>query len=93
MENEKISQAILMQQHIAACKASGQTVAAYCSGHSIKVHQYYYWQNKLQPAAPGKFISIGTPLSNTLLRIDFTNGSRISFETLPPVEYLKQLMG
>jgi len=63
MENEKKSQAILMQQHIDACKASGQTVAAYCSGHSIKAHQYYYWQSKLQPAAPGKFISIAVPLS------------------------------
>jgi transposase-like protein len=93
MENEKISQAILMQQHIAACKASGQTVAAYCSGHSIKAHQYYYWQNKLQPATPGKFISIAPPLSTAPVSIDFINGTRIRFETLPPVEYIKQLMG
>lgn len=93
MENEKISQAILMQQHIDACKASGQTVAAYCSGHSIKAHQYYYWQNKLQAAAPGKFISIAAPLSNAPVSLVFTNGNRICFETLPPAEYIKQLMG
>jgi hypothetical protein len=92
MENEKISQAILMQQHIDACKASGQTVTAYCSGHPIKAHQYYYWQKKLQPSAPGKFISIAPLLSNALVSIDFTNGNRIRFETLPPVEYIKQLM-
>lgn len=93
MENEKISQAPLMQQHIAACKASGQTVAAYCSGHSIKPHQYYYWQKKLQPAVPGKFISIAASLSTALVSIELTNGNRIRFETLPPVEYIKQLMG
>lgn len=93
MEKEKISQAILMKQHIDACKASGQTVAQYCSSQQIKAHQYYYWQKKLQPIAPGKFISIAPHLSNAPVRIDFTNGNRISFETMPPVEYIKQLMG
>ena len=92
MENEKISQAPLMQRHIAACKASGQTVVAYCSEHSLKPHQYYYWQKKLQPAVPGKFISIAPPLSTATVSMDFTNGTRIRFETLPPVEYIKQLM-
>jgi hypothetical protein len=93
MENEKISQAMVMQQHIDACKASGQTVASYCSGHSIKAHQYYYWQNKLQPAVPGKFISIAPPLLTASVSVDFTNGNRVRFETLPPPEYIKQLMG
>lgn len=93
MENEKISQALLMQQHIDACKACGQTVAAYCSSHSIKAHQYYYWQNKLQPSAPGKFISIVPPLSVAPVSIDFINGTCIRFETLPPAEYIKHLMG
>ena len=82
-----------MQQHIEGCKSSGQTVAAYCSGHSIKAHQYYYWKNKLQPAAPGKFISIVAPLSTAPVSVDFINGIRIRFETLPPAEYIKQLMG
>lgn len=93
MENEKISQAPLMQRHIAACKASGQTVVAYCSGHSIKPHQYYYWQKKLQPAVPGKFISMAPSLSTAPVCIEWTNGHRICFETLPPVDYIKQLMG
>jgi transposase-like protein len=93
MENEKTNQAILMQQHIDACKASGQTVAAYCSSHSIKAHQYYYWQNKLQPAAAGKFIGIAPPLSTAPVSIDLINGTRICFETLPPAAYIKQLMG
>lgn len=83
----------LMQQHIDACKGSGQTVTAYCSSHSIKTHQYYYWQNKLQPAAPGKFISIARPLLTAPVSIDFIDGTRIRFETLPSAEYIKQLMG
>jgi len=47
----------------------------------------------LQPAAPGKFISIAVPLSTALVSIDFINGTRIRFETLLPVAYIKQLMG
>jgi hypothetical protein len=93
MEKEKINQAPLMQGHIAACKASGQTVVAYCSVHSIKPHQYYYWQKKLQPAVPGKFISIAAPLATAPVCIEWINGHRIRFETLPSVDYIKQLMG
>ena len=92
MENEKTSQAVLMQQHIDACKASGLTVAAYCSGHSIKAHQYYYWQNKLQlPKQDGNFIKMAPVLSSVGMSIDLANGTQISFTTLPPVDYVKQL--
>lgn len=92
MEQKNITQAQLMQTHIEACKASGLTVRAYCLEHQIKFSNYYYWQNKLQLPAPGKFIPI-TPLLLTVpVSITFTNGKCISFETMPPVEYVKQLM-
>ncbi len=82
-----------MQLHIAACKASGQTVLAYCSSHQLKPHQYYYWQKRLQPEVPGKFMPITPLLLNAPVLITFTNGNRISFEILPPLAYIKQLLG
>jgi len=93
MNHKNISQFELMQTHIAACKASGITVEAYCREHELKPSVYYYWCKKLQPEAPGKFISITSLLSTSPVSIIFTNGKRISFETLPPVDYIQQLMG
>lgn len=93
MEHKNIMQAQLMQSHIEACKESSLTVRAYCLEHQIKSSNYYYWQNKLQlPAPGGKFIPVTPLLSTVPVSITFTNGKRISFETMPPVEYVKQLM-
>lgn len=94
MDNKNIPHAQTMQFHIAACKASGITVHAYCLQHHIKYSNYYYWQKKLQPQSKrvGKFISIAPPPPIAGVRITFTNGNRISFEGIPPVDYLKQLM-
>jgi hypothetical protein len=93
MEIKDQNQAETMRQHLAAHKISGQTVRDYCSGHQLKVHQYYYWQNKLQPEAAGKFISISPAFSDAAVTITFTNGNKICFSGMPPVEYVKQLMG
>ena len=92
MDAKNITQFAIMQTHIAACKASGITVEAYCRNHQLKPSVYYYWRKKLQPEEPGKFISITPLLSTAPVRITFTNGKRISFETMPPVDYVKQLM-
>jgi transposase-like protein len=82
-----------MQQHIAACKASGKSVESYCNEHQVKPHIYYYWRKKLQPQQRvGKFISIAPQLYNSAVSIVFTNGNRICFETMPPADYVKQLM-
>jgi hypothetical protein len=93
MEQAKINQSELMRQHIASCKASGKTVEMYCKEHQLKPSYYYYWRKKLQLPEPGKFISVLPVLSNAAVSISFINGNRISFETLPPVDYLKQLLG
>ena len=93
MDNKNIYHAQTMQSHIEACKASGITVKDYCLRHDIKHSNYYYWQKKLQPPLQsGKFISITPQLLNAPVTIFFTNGNRISFECMPPAEYLKQLM-
>ncbi len=93
MEQDKTNRADLMRTHIAACKASGCTVEDYCMDHELKASNYYYWRKKLQPPQePGKFIPVTPLLSNTPVRIGFTNGIYVSFETLPPVDYVKQLV-
>lgn len=92
MEEDKTIRSESMRLHIAACKASKMKVAAYCSEHQLKPSNYYYWQKKLQLQEPGKFISIPPVLLHAPVSITFTNGKRISFETIPPVEYIQQLM-
>jgi len=92
MEQDKTIRSELMRMHIAACKESKMKVEAYCSEHQLKPSNYYYWQKKLQPQQPGKFISLTPALLNAPVSITFTNGKRISFEAMPPVEYIQQLM-
>ena len=81
-----------MRSHIEACKESGLTVRTYCLRHKIKHSVYYYWQKKLQPQWRGKFIAVTPVTSSSPLSIIFTNGTRISFESMPPVDYLRQLI-
>lgn len=93
MESKDISQSQIMQTHIAACRLSGLTVSVYCSQHAIKVHQYYYWQKKIQPPPQGgNFIKMAPVLPPVPVSIVFANGHQINFTTLPPVDYVKQLI-
>lgn len=92
MEHKNIIQSQTMQSHIEACKASGMTVKAYCLQHHIKYSNYYYWQKKLQSQQACKFINITPPLPIAGMSVTFTNGNRISFECMPPVDYVKYLM-
>ncbi len=92
MEDNNITQAQVMQAHIAACKLSGITVAAYCQQHQIKLSRYYYWQHKLRPVPTGKFMPITPPLATAPVSIIFTSGHRICFENMPPADYVKNLV-
>ena len=92
MEHKNIPHAHAMQSHITACKASGITVKAYCQQHKIKSSNYYYWQHKLQPRPTGKFIPIKPPSATAPVSIIFTTGTRICFENMPPVDYVKNLV-
>lgn len=93
MDIKNTTQSEIMQAHISACKESGSTVEVYCRDNQLKPSVYYYWRKKLQPAVSGKFISITPRLSTAPMSITFINGNRINFETLPPVDYVKQLIG
>ena len=92
MEDKNTAHREAMQAHIAACKVSGITVKAYCLQHQLKPSNYYYWQHKLQPRPAGKFISITPPSATAPVSIIFTNGIRIYFENMPPVDYVKNLV-
>jgi transposase-like protein len=93
MRYEKSNRPEAMRMHIAACKESGKTVEDYCKEQGIKASNYYYWRKKLSPQEPGKFVRIPAVVSNSPVSIIFANGHRIIFETLPPVEFVKQLVG
>lgn len=92
MEHTNTTHGHAMQAHIAACKASDLTVAAYCQQHNIKPSNYYYWQHKLRPVPTGKFIPIKPPPAITQVTIVFASGIRICFENMPPVDYVKNLV-
>jgi hypothetical protein len=93
MEQDKINIADTMRLHLSACKSSDLTVEQYCRQNQLKPSYYYYWRKKLQPREPGRFVSIAAPASTSVVSIIFTTGHRICFEAMPPVDYLKQLMG
>ena len=92
MEPKNSAHTHAIQAHITACKASGITVKDYCLQHQLKPSNYYNWQHKLQRKSACKFIPIITPLVTAPVSIIFTNGTRICFENMPPVDYVKNLL-
>ena len=92
MEDKNTAHIQAMQAHVKACKTSGITIKDYCLQHQLKPSNYYYWQHKLQPRPAGKFISITPPPATAPVSIIFTNGIRICFENMPPVDYVKNLV-
>lgn len=92
MEHNNTAHKHTMQAHIVAFKASGITVKAYCLQHKIKSSNYYYWQHKLQPRPAGKFIPLTPPSATAPVSIIFISGTRICFENMPPVDYIKNLL-
>ena len=93
MEQINITHSEKMAAHIAACKASGMNVRAYCLKYNIKASNYYYWLSKgREPVETGKFISIPPLVTKVPVYIAFTNGTRVCFENMPPADYVKKLL-
>ena len=92
MEPNNITQAQVMQAHIAACILSGITVAAYCHHQQLKRSNYYYWQDKLRRVPIGKCIPIIPPQATAPVSIIFTSGHRICFKNMPSADYVKNLV-
>jgi hypothetical protein len=96
MQDEKISRADQMLQHIEACKVSGLYVEQYCKEQNLKPATYYYWRKKLQTDLKidiGSFIELQPITTTSCVEIFFANGVRIHFDSLVPVDYIKQLIG
>jgi hypothetical protein len=84
----------IMQAHIDACKASGLKVEEYCKLHNLKSANYYYWHRRLQANDKAGFTKIIIPSQgkNSCILL-FTNGHQLMFDSFPPVDYIKQLIG
>jgi hypothetical protein len=96
MQKKSINKADQMLQHIEACKVSGLYVEQYCKEQNLKPATYYYWRKKLQTNSQvhtGSFIELQPITTTSCVEIVFTNGVRIHFESLVPVNYIKQLIG
>ena len=93
MEKINTAHSEIMAAHIAACKASGMNVGAYCIKHNIKKSNYYYWFAKSHDSVEsGKFISIPAPVTSLPVYIAFPNGTRVCFENMPPADYVKKIV-
>jgi hypothetical protein len=95
MTKDQHTQRQIMQAHIEDCKASGQKVEQYCQMHNIKSANYYYWHRRLQENPESNFTKIKLPAiqkGTSTSSILFTSGHQLFFDTLPPVEYVKQLI-
>lgn len=94
MKTDQTNQRQMMQTHIEACKASGLKVEQYCQTHNLKSANYYYWHRRLQENTESNFTKVSiTPIHKCNSSILFTNGHQLFFDTLPPAEYVKQLIG
>lgn len=95
MQDEKISRAAQMRQHIEACQVSGMYVEQYCKEQNFKPSTYYYWRKKLAEdpkTNTGSFIQLQPVQQSSCVEIVFANGVKICFESLVPVDYIKQLI-
>ena len=84
-----------MRQHIEACKTSGLYVEQYCKEQNLNPATYYYWRKKLENVSKtntGSFIQLQPIQQSSCVEIIFTNGVKIYFESLVPVDYIKQLI-
>ena len=95
MQEKKITTSAEMRQHIEACLVSGMCIEEYCKEQNLKPSRYYYWRKKLSGDSKvntGSFIQLQPISQSSCIEIVFTNGVKIHFENLVPVDYLKQLV-
>jgi transposase-like protein len=88
-----------MFKHVAQYLASGQSVVSYCTNHHIRPHNFYYWLNRFkseQLAEPVTREFVEIPIASTLssfpIQLRTPQGYTLDFATLPPVDYLRQLL-
>ena len=95
MQKEKINKADQMRQHIESCRISGLYVDQYCKEQDLNPATYYYWRKQLSEVSKintGSFIQLQPVQQSSCVEIVFANGVKIYFESLVPVDYIKQLI-
>lgn len=88
-----------MLSHIEEYLSKEQTISSYCKEHGIKNHVFHYWygkykklQKKSSLACEG-FVEIPLPATTSTLEVRLGNGSSCHFGMLPPIGYLRTLIG
>ena len=72
MNASKIAQQYRLNQwaqRIHECRSSGQTVAVWCTEHSIKLSSYFYWLRRIRQAACEVLPALNTE-SNQIVPLD-----------------------
>lgn len=94
MKYKNNSQAEAMLVHVTACKASGQTVVAYCKEEGLSPSTFYYWQKRLKgnTASESGFTQIVVAAPEAAVAtVHFPNGVRIVFSGGAGTSVLKEL--
>jgi transposase-like protein len=88
-----------MLEHVEKYQASGQSIVSYCAKHDINPHNFYYWRKRFntkraEEAGRSEFVEI--PIASTLssppVQLRTPQGYTLNFATLPPIDYLRQLL-
>ena len=86
------------KQHIDAWEHSGESQAAYCRRHQLKVHQMIYWRQVFSddhPLADDGFVAIdlSTASQASDLTLTLSNGVKISGITSENLGLVRALIG
>lgn len=83
-------------------QSSGQSKSAFCAEHKIKLHSFYYWEQKYRKATAGSTNKVGQFVElqvttteeqgSERLTICCPNGVCLKFEVLPSPSFLGALL-
>jgi hypothetical protein len=98
MEDIRLKIDSVMLFHIEDYLSNPQTISSYCRSHDIKEHVFHYWYGKyksLQNESSSKkgFVEIPMGVPSSLLQVSSPNGCVCHFTHLPPLDYIRQLLG
>lgn len=99
MEDIRLKIDSVMLLHIEDYLCKPQTISSYCRSHSIKEHVFHYWYGKyksLQNESSVKKGFVEVPIvdiTSSLLQVSSPNGCVCHFTSLPPLDYIRQLLG
>lgn len=99
MEDLKLKMDSVMLSHIEQYQTKEQTISSYCRVHNIKEHVFHYWYGKYKSLQKKSsllvegFVEIPLTATSSTLEVRVSNGFICHFGMLPPVDYLRKLIG